>query len=236
MSDKSYTAFNALVDIIASPKKAIDEIQHHGKWFWLPFLIMIVVAIGQQAYYFNWVDFDWFIDQSLSAVPPEQLEATKQSAGAFMKPSVNLSIAAAAIVIISFLIYALQATWLNLSNKVSTGSGIGFGQWFSLSVWSWFPSVFNTIAGFVAMLMADSNQFAADRLAPFSINSLVLHASPGDPWFTWGQSVQLLMLWALILLGLGYSRWTGSSLAKGMVIAFLPWVLVFGIWAAIIAA
>ncbi len=42
------------------------------------------------------------------------------------------------------------------------------------------------------------------------------------------------MFWSIFLAGLGISRWTGSSLVKGLVIAALPFLLIFGIWAATI--
>ena len=64
-----------------------------------------------------------------------------------------------------------------------------------------------------------------------SINNLLLNAPPGDPWFRWGSSLTLLNLWMLVLMSIGYSRWTGASMVKSTIIACLPWVLIFGIWA-----
>jgi len=68
----------------------------------------------------------------------------------------------------------------------------------------------------------------------FSLNSLVVHASPDDPWFRWATSLRLLVVWSLVLLIMGYSRWTGASMVKSTVIAALPTVLIFGIWALMI--
>jgi hypothetical protein len=36
------------------------------------------------------------------------------------------------------------------------------------------------------------------------------------------------------LMSIGYARWTGASMVKSTIIACLPWVLIFGIWAAMI--
>ena len=46
--------------------------------------------------------------------------------------------------------------------------------------------------------------------------------------------INLIQVWSSALLGLGFSRWTGSSLLKGMVVAFAPLFLIYGIWAALI--
>ncbi len=34
MADNSYTPFNAMVDIVASPGKALDEVKKHTAWQW----------------------------------------------------------------------------------------------------------------------------------------------------------------------------------------------------------
>jgi hypothetical protein len=82
--------------------------------------------------------------------------------------------------------------------------------------------------------MANSNQVSLESLDVFSLNSLLVHASPGDPWFRWATSLRLLAIWSLVLLIMGFSRWTGASMAKSTVIAVLPTVLIFGIWALMI--
>jgi len=63
------------------------------------------------------------------------------------------------------------------------------------------------------------------------LNSLLVHASAGDPLFTWASSLTLINFWTLFLMSIGYARWTGATIVKSTVIAVLPWVLIFGIWA-----
>ena len=46
MTDQSYTVFNAMVDIVASPGKALDEIKSHTSWLWWPLLINLLLACG----------------------------------------------------------------------------------------------------------------------------------------------------------------------------------------------
>jgi hypothetical protein len=35
-------------------------------------------------------------------------------------------------------------------------------------------------------------------------------------------------------MSIGYKVWTGASMVKSAIIACLPWVLIFGIWAVMI--
>ncbi|MBT8075657.1 MAG: hypothetical protein KJN61_04245, partial [Gammaproteobacteria bacterium] len=109
-----------------------------------------------------------------------------------------------------------------------------FGQWFSFSTWTAFVGVFGALAAFVLIFMADSNQLSQQSLQVLSINSLLVHASPGDPWFTWASSLTLINFWTLFLMSIGFARWTGAGMVKSTIIAITPWVLIFGIWALMI--
>ena len=42
---KSYGQFDALIDIIAAPGKAIEGIKGNTKWLWTPLLIIIVMSV-----------------------------------------------------------------------------------------------------------------------------------------------------------------------------------------------
>ncbi len=230
-----YTVLNAMVDIIAAPSKALDQVRLHPRWFWWPLLLVLGLAAAAYVFYYNWVDFDWFVNETVqqaigSGMPAEQSEAIQN----FMSPMRQAMFSVLAIVVVSLFVYALQAAYLNIVNKIVGDPSLGYGQWFSFSVWTAFVGIVSTVVIFVVILLADSNQLGIGELAPLSINGLLLHAQPGDPWFNWGNALSLPTLWTLGLMTLGISRWTGSSTAKSALVAVTPWVLVFGLWALLI--
>lgn len=231
MTDKSYSVFNAMVDIVASPGKALDEIKQHTSWMWWPLLINILLACGLMVYYFGWVDFPWLVDETIRGIPAEDRAESAEAIRNFMQPGRSMWTTVIAIVVMSLVIFTIEAVYLNLANKLITGAEIGFGQWFSFSVWTAFVGVFGTLAAFVTIFMSDTNQLSQQGLQVMSLNSLLIHAAPGDPWFTWGSSLTLINFWTLFLMSIGYARWTGASMVKSTIIACLPWVLIFGIWA-----
>lgn len=234
MTNTSYTVFNAMVDIVAAPGKALDEIKGHTAWLWWPLLISIALACGLFAYYYGWVDFDWLIEETIRQIPAEDRAASADAVRGFMNPNTMMITTLVSIVVVTFVIYLVEAVYFHLVNKVTTGAAIGFGQWFSFSVWTAFVGIFGSLAAFVVILLADSNQMTAESLQVLSVNNLLLHAEPGEPWFRWGNSLTLVNLWMLVLMSIGYARWTGASMLKSAIIACLPWVLIFGIWAAMI--
>mgnify|MGYP001820605505 CR=1 FL=1 len=234
MSDKSYSVFNAMMDIVASPGKALDEIKLHTFWLWWPLLISMGLASGLFIYYYGWVDFPWLIEETIRQVPAENRAESADAIRQFMEPGRSTWTTVVAIVIITFIIYTIQASYLHLANKLITGAEIGFGQWFSFSVWTAFVGVFGALAGFITIFMADSNQLPTQELTALSLNSLFIHASPGEPLFTWANSLSLINFWTFFLMSIGYARWTGADIVKSTVIAVLPWAVIFGVWLALI--
>jgi hypothetical protein len=234
VNDQNYTVFNAMVDIVAAPGKALDQVKDRTRWLWWPLLIILLVSAGSLAFYNYWVDFDWLIDETIRALPADTPPEAGDRVRDFMSPGTNTMTGIIAIVVITFIIYSVQAVYLNLANKVTTGAEIRYGQWFSFSAWTGFVGVFNSLIMLIVIAMADNNQVGQSDLVPLSMNSLFIHASPGDPWFTWGISLGLVNIWMLVLMSLGYARWTGASMVKSSIIAVLPWAAIFGIWAAII--
>jgi len=231
MSGNSYSVFNAMVDIVASPAKALDEIRQHTSWLWWPLLISIFLAAGLFIYYYSWVDFPWLVEETIRQIPAENRAESAETIRSFMKPGTSTWTSVIAVVVMTFIIYTIQATYLHLANKLTTGAEIGFGSWFSFTVWTSFVGIFGALAAFVMIFMADSNQLSTQSLQVVSINSLFIHASAGEPWFTWASSLSLIHFWTLFLMSIGYARWTGASIVKSTIIAVLPWVLIFGIWA-----
>lgn len=234
MTGNAYTVFNAMVDIVASPGRALDEVRQHTSWLWWPLLVSMLLGVVLFIFYYNWVDFPWLVDETIRQLPAENRAEAADGVRQFMQPDRSTWMTVAAIVVMTLIIYTIQATYLHLANKLVTGAEVSFGGWFSFTTWANFVNVFGTLAAFAMILMADSNQLSTQALTALSINSLLLHASPGDAWFTWANSLTLIHFWMLFLMCIGFARWTNTALVKSTVIVLLPWVLIFGIWALMI--
>ena len=90
MAEKSYTVFNAMVDIVASPGKALDEVKLHTSWLWWPMLISIVLACGVFMYYYSWVDFDWLVEETIRQMPAESRAEAADAVRGFMSPKSSM--------------------------------------------------------------------------------------------------------------------------------------------------
>ena len=231
MSDSNYSVFNAMTDIIASPSKAFDHIKNHTSWLWWALLINLFLSMAVFGYYYSWVDFPWVVEETIRNLPPENRAEAAETVRNMMKPETTMMITLVAIVAITFIMYTIQAVYLNLANKMTAGADIKFGQWFSLTCWANFVGVFSSIAALIVILMADNNQLPSTDLQPLSLNALLVHAKPGETWATWATSLSLISFWSIFLIATGFRRWTGASTIKSWIVALLPWVLIFSIWA-----
>ena len=233
MSGSNYTVFNAMTDIVASPAKAFDEIKQHTSWLWWALLSNVLLSLAVYVYFYSWVDFPWLVEETIRNIPVENRAETAESIRQFMTLRNSLMISLVFVLVFTVVLYLLQAVYLHLVNKVTAGAPITFGQWFSFSAWANFVGVFASIAAFVVILMAPNNQLPSTGLQPLSLNALLLHAKAGEPWAAWATALSLITIWVVYLTAVGFKRWTGASTAKAWLISLTPWVLVFGIWAAL---
>lgn len=228
-----YSVFNAMVDIVAAPGKALDEIKSHTSWLWWPLIITLSLASSLTVYYYNWVDFPWLVEETIRHIPVEDRAEQEGPIRQFMSVGTSIGTSVVVIAVMALLVYTVQATYLHLASKLTAAPEIGFGQWFSFSVWTAFVGAFGALAAFVVIVIADSNQLHLYETQVLSLNSLIVHAQPNDSLFNWANTLTLTTFWTLFLLSIGYSRWTGVTMLKSTVIAVLPWALVFGVWGAI---
>lgn len=234
--NKPYGIGQVLVDIIAAPSKALDEIKHRVGWLWVPLFIVILLVTASQVIYTLWVDLDWLVDQAVAAAMAGGGDpAVEQAIHQWMQPNTLLITAVLGILLMVPLIHLIQAIYLHLVNKLLGNPDLRFGQWFALSVWSAFPMIFQSLAAFGVMALAADRRVSQEELAPLSLQSLFIRAEPGTSWAAWGSAIDLIMLWVIGLLALGIMRWTGASALKGIIIAAVPYVLIFGAWALVIS-
>ena len=232
----SYGIGNALVDIIAAPSKALDEVRDRVSWLWVPLGIVMVLTIASMVAYYAWVDFDWLVDQAVA----DALQAGADPSAAagirsFMESGTMITVTVVSIVVVTLLIYTIQSIYLHLVNKITGNPDLRFSQWFALSAWTAFPMVFQALSSFGVLAVAGNRQLPQEDLSPLSLQSLMINADSGSPWAAWGSSITVISFWTIGLLALGIMRWTGASTLKAVIIAALPSVLIYGVWALVIA-
>ncbi len=199
---------------------------------WLPLLVLIVLSTAILYWWVTTLDFAWLVDHLVAAQPKASPEA-RAAMQKFMTPTSMLWSGGIGAVLGTVAMFALSALYYLVAGKV-IGVPIGFGKWFGFSVWTSVPRLLALPLS--ALQIATSHgRLAPEDINMVSLNYLLLHLPASNPWASLAANIDLTMVWSLVLTVIGLKAWTGRSTATCVTVAALPYVVIFGLWAAKIA-
>lgn len=216
--------FTIALNILTSPSEAFTELQQRPSKL-TPLALIVLSTACVMYWYFGIVDFDWFVDDSLSArdLTEEQREAAREQMTSMSLSSFRLiSTLASAFGILFF--YVLQAGYLSLTSALS-GSGQKFSHWFSLVLWTGLPSLLSIVGMIVTILLSPNGQISATDLDPLTLANLGMQSSNGSLMLVF-QSISLTMLWGLSLVVMGYKQWLDCGLIKAVTVVLAPYLVI----------
>jgi hypothetical protein len=199
---------------------------------WLPLLILIVLSLGMMYWWVTTVDFGWLREHMLSAQPnvkPEQRAAMEK----FLTPTSMLWTTSLSAVFGTLVALAVSALYYLVASKV-IGVPISYGKWFGFSVWTSVPRLL-TLPLSALQIVTSHGRLAPEDLNMVSLNYLVFHLPVSHPWASLLGSLDLSTVWSIVLAVIGLKAWTGRSTGTCVTVALLPYVIVYGLWAAKIA-
>ena len=199
---------------------------------WLPLLILIGLTAGIMAWWISTLDFPWLVEHTVAAQPkatPEMRAAMEK----FMTPTSMMWSSIIGAVLGTLVAMALSALYYLVAGKIM-GVPIGFGKWFGFSVWTSVPRLL-TVPLSALQIMTSNGRLAPEDLNMASLNYLVFHLPASHPWASLVGSMDLTMFWSIVLAVLGLKAWTGRSTGTCVVVAVLPYLIIYGLWAAKIA-
>jgi hypothetical protein len=198
----------------------------------IPLLVLILLTLAVSCWYVSSLDFAWFREHMLAAqgsMKPEARAAMAQ----FLTPKTMMLSSGVGAVLGTPLICAVVALYYLLAGKVM-GTGIGYGKWFGFAVWTSIPRLL-TVPLSALQILTSGGRLAPEDMNMVSLNYLLLHLPMSSPWFGLATNLDLTSVWSIALAVLGLKAWTGRSTGACVTAAVLPYVLVYGIWAAKIA-
>jgi hypothetical protein len=227
-------ATQPLIDIgnvILAPSPTFARLKDKPRPF-IPLLVIILVTLAISCWYVSTLDFAWFREHMMAAqgtVKPEARAAMEQ----MFTPKTMMWMSGAGAVLGMPFICAVSALYYLLAGK-AIGSGIGYGKWFGFSVWTSIPRLLSVPLS-VLQILTSGGRLAPEDMNMVSLNYLLLHLPASNHWFGLATNLDLTSVWCIALAVIGLKAWTGRSTGTCVTVAVLPYVLVYGIWAAKIA-
>lgn len=220
--------------LIFEPRRAFGELDARPR-FWWPLLLIVFLQAGLALWYVLFVDLEWLVDQQLRATSlganMTEAEIARLGRAAADQAGFRAALAAIAGPMVVVVMALINALYLLLATKV-TGVERSFRHWFALTAWITLPVMLaGSLLAALVLLTASNNQISQAALQPLSLNELLFHRQPGDPGYSLLTNVNLLQLVSIYLTATGLKVWTSRSWTYSIIVAALPLVLVYGIWA-----
>ncbi len=217
------------INMLTSPSEAFDELLlRPSKLF--PLLAIVLSTVCVMFWYFTIVDFDWYIDDTLSMqnLNEEQLEARRAQMTSMSHSTFRL-ISTLGSAVGLLVIYILQAGYFSLASALSGGHQ-KFSHWFSLVLWTGMPYLLSVVGMVVTIALSPNGQLSAYDLDPLTLANLGMQSS-NDSLMTIFRSLSLTMFWGLALTVMGYRHWLDCSMIKAMAVVLAPYLVIFSIGA-----
>ena len=218
-------------NVILAPSPTFARLKDKPRPF-IPLLVLILLTLAVSCWYVSTLDFAWFREHMLATQGPMKPEA-RAAMAQFLTPKTMMWSSGAGAVLGTPLVCAVVALYYLLAGKVM-GTGIGYGKWFGFAVWTAIPRLL-TVPLSALQILTSGGRLAPEDMNMVSLNYLLLHLPASSPWFGFATNLDLTSIWSIALAVLGLKAWTGRSTGACVTAAVLPYVLVYGIWAAKIA-
>lgn len=220
-----------LLSAFTEPGKLFADLKQAPR-FALPFWLMLAATAAVLYIYYLRVDFSWMVDSLLSA---QNLKPAEQAAArASMNPDMMRWSSAIMAPISIAIVFAITGLYYLLAGKIS-GAQYSYRAWFAFGVWASVPLLLSTVVALLNVLTMAA-QTAPESIYLTHLHPMLFQLPSGHPWLGLCSSVDLISLWAIALAAIGWRSWTGNGWPVAVLVAALPSVLIYGIWALFIVS
>ncbi len=228
-STSNLSSLRILLKLFTSPQTAFSCLRHKYPVL-LPVTLIILFSCLLSYLIISQVDMEWYVEliiqQSGNLTIAEQ-DAIRQ-ANELLSPT-SKGIFAAIMQGIAWLIsLSVVSLYLVMVSGIRN-DGFEFRQWFSLVSWSFIPSLFGTLASYIAYLMTSNGQYNLEAINPISLNALFFQLDPEESTAAILASVDITVFLTLTLMTLGYANWTETSRTKSFTIISVPFIAFYSI-------
>lgn len=222
-----------LIDIFLEPGKVFAGLKDKPS-FLVPALIVVVATTVSAVLYFFSVDPEWFANYQLQAAAQEMSKAELEQAKQFMPGARMLGyISIVSTPIVFAILYSLLALYYMLAGKIS-GNPTSFRSGLALGAWSSSPLLLAAVISVIGVFTS-SPQSSIESMQLLSVDPLFVQLETGHPWAGLARHFSLLYFWVWALAALGWKTWYRTGWGQALFVVLLPWVVIYGVWAAFAA-
>ena len=227
--------FQAMKDIFVKPNQVFATISDTHNWSWIPFFCIAIIGAIPIYMYFNFVDFTWYTELMVQAMAGD-LSPAEQNAFRNMMADQAQSLWTGVFGSVFMLLIsnAILALYLNIVTKSDEECVQGYTDWYGFSWWVSVPVIVSSLLGIIVILVAQDNQLQPVGIAPTSL-AFIFSVEMESSWASLMQAMHLESIWVMYLTVVGLNQWTNIATQKTYIIAIAPYVIIWLVWALMIA-
>jgi hypothetical protein len=227
----SISPFGRIIGVFFSPKATFEDIVRRPSWILPTSIILILSIVGVTALnqHFNWRQY--MVQQMEKNPRTAQLSPDQKQqqvdAGAKFAP-IAATVSAVVIPVLGMLVIALV---LMGAYNLMAGAGAGFGTSFAIVSHALVPvSIVSTFLFLLILFLKPVGTFDLEN--PIATNLAAFLPEDSAKWLvTLAKNIDLLEIWKLMLLAIGFAAVNPRKLKGGkaftiVVSLFLVWVVV----------
>lgn len=238
-TNTSPNAWDTLINILVAPGTACDDIVRRRRMASLPLALLILSFAALWVYYYANVDFGWLLERMVDSSMTRMQEGVSRQDVETRMEDLSASLMCALMLFAGLtsimMILAFRAVYLFILSRLLSDRHTGIATWMSLSIWAAVPTALSSAIALIYIMFRDVSYLMPEDVAVASVNNLLLHLSSTDQWAPLATSLDVFLGWNAAILGIGFSRWTGTAWWVGQLVGFFPFVLIYAIWAAVVA-
>lgn len=222
--------FSACIGILSQPRATFLALKGQHNWSWVAFILVTLAAILPVYYYFQIVDFQWYKDSIIDSQFANISPGEQQS----IRASLNVTQGIIGTIITPFLMLlmfvAITAGYLTITTKVDPENIHSYGDWFGFTWWVLLPSCLGALLSVGILYFANNAQINFDAISPSAL-SFLFAIPPTSVWFGLASSIKLETIWSMYLIAIGLSQWVVITWRRALLIAFIPCLIIWTLWA-----
>jgi len=215
------------INVFAAPGEAFSSIRSRPRILF-PLAVLLVPTLAVYFWYFQVVDYAWFIDDTIARfgdMPAEQQQAMRDYYGAQSPLVAGLTTVVGGL-FSTLMILLVHAAYLTLVSAL-VGDDFRFRHWFSLLAWTTLPAVLVALVMAVNIMLIPSGQISIYDANSLSLASLGMTADTAAMQSLL-DTLNLALFWSLALLVAGYRQWVNAGWLRSTLVVLAPYILIIG--------
>ncbi len=235
MQDASRSATHAFFDTILAPASAFVAVRQRPVWAWLALALVALASALSIGIFMGGMSPEWIVDQQLLTEPEMSADELEVARSTLLQVApYTAAIGAVMGALMLPLIAALLALVYVGAERVLARERNSYGRWFAAASFSLLPLVLSAIGLIVLKLLSAEPNVPLDLANYASLNTLALGLAPGERGYGLASSLNLFYLWSIGLVAVAARQWSGLDWGRALLLGALPYLLVFGLWAALV--